>query len=76
MKKLLPLICLTLMLRVWWFLDGTDHLGSGILLSSTADMQERVLIRDDVDGGVFVLNLATNPIKKSKWVEIKAGREK
>lgn len=66
MKRILPILLLTIMLRVWFSDDyGTTN---GILIGSYGDSWPRLLVRAD-DGTIF--HVSYSKVTKSKWVEIK-----
>jgi len=74
MKKIMTLMCLTVMLRVWWPAHsqfGEDYTsGNGILVGY---MDRWASIRKDNGDLIIIL---WHKINKSKWVEVKAERDK
>ena len=75
MKKILSMLMLTVMLRVWWpehkYL-GTHHLASsGIVIN--VGSYGWIYVKEDGGG---IASISGEFINKMRWVEVKAEREK
>ena len=72
MKRILPLLLLTVMLRVWWhdnkFAGFDQKAGNGIMLGIDGNVYT---VRMD-DGRVTGVHLWY--VDKTKWVEVKAEK--
>ena len=85
MKKIMTLMCLTVMLRVWYYDQNTcnfydfdkskETLHTGICVSGFGTRRGNpfLIVRKD-DGTMH--NVCSNGIVKTKWVEVKAERDK
>ncbi len=73
MKKIFHLICLTVMLRVWWSsaVLGPDA-GTGIVVGSFGQYSGHLIVRKD--DGELIHILYTN-VYKNKFVEVKAEND-
>lgn len=69
MKKILPMLLMTVMLRVWW--PDNHGTNSGIVVGSFGKFYPRFIVRTD-DG--TILHIADDRVTKSKWIEVKAEK--
>ena len=76
MKNIIRLLCLTVMLRVWWYYGGLDishpgETGTGILIGTYGDTSTQLLVRRN-NGSLYTIIRGT--IIKTKWVEVSADK--
>ena len=73
MKKIIPLLLLTVMLRVWWpdyqAFGQSYKAGTGILIDAGDDLS---IVRTDDGNLTWVM---FTHINKTKWVEVRAENE-
>lgn len=78
MKKILPMLLLTVMLRVWW--DGGRTVtgamqyegGSGIVVVGGVDHPTAFLVVKTDSGEI--IGIHAKAVTKMKWVEVKAEK--
>ena len=71
MKRILPMLLLTVMLRVWWGDSIFSRAGNGIVVGSCGKAVPAFIVRTDNDD---IVTVSASSIIKSKWVEVKAEK--